>query len=76
MVQLQRILQNLLRRAKNWGSEQDDLLANLPDNPWTYPGCGVHAKASDIFSREYYLRGSGSDPAGADWNAEGLTAKP
>jgi len=50
MVQLRRILQNLVRRAENWGAGGDDLFANLPDNPWTYPGCGVHVKASDFFS--------------------------
>jgi hypothetical protein len=73
MVQLQKILQNLLRRAENWGVERGDLFANLPDNPWTYPGCGVHVKASDIFSGDNYLKESGSVPDEANGDAEGLT---
>jgi hypothetical protein len=58
MVQLQRFLQSLVRRVGNWGAERGDLFANLPDNPWTYPGCGVHVKASDFFSTGNYMRGS------------------
>jgi len=50
MVQLQRILSDLVRKAENWSAERDTPFANLPDNPWTYPGCGVHVKASDFFS--------------------------
>lgn len=50
MVQLRRILQNLARKAESWGAERDAVFASLPDNPWTYPGCGVHVKASDFFS--------------------------
>jgi hypothetical protein len=68
MVQLQRILQNLVRRAENWGTDRGDLFANLPDNPWTYPGCGVHVKASDFFSGEnsMTISGSSSVPAKND----------
>ena len=50
MVRLQRVLESLVRRVANWGAERGDLFANLPDNPWTYPGCGVHVKASDFYS--------------------------
>ncbi len=56
MVQLKRILQGLVRRAENWSAERGDLFANLPDNPWTYPGCRVHVKASDFFSEGNNLR--------------------
>jgi hypothetical protein len=58
MVQLQRILWNIVRKAVNWGAERDTRFVNLPDNPWTYPGCGVHVKASDFFSGGNYLLGS------------------
>jgi hypothetical protein len=50
MVHLQRFLQSLLRRVENWSAERDTVFGSLPDNPWTYPGCGVHVKASDFFS--------------------------
>jgi hypothetical protein len=50
MVPLQRILRDLVRKVENWSAERDTVFANLPDNPWTYPGCGVHVKASDFFS--------------------------
>jgi hypothetical protein len=50
MVPLQRILRDLVRKVENWSAERDTVFANLPDNPWTYPGCGVHVKASDVFS--------------------------
>ena len=66
MVQLRRILQNLVRRMEDWGAERDSLFANLPDNPWTYPGCGVHVKASDFFSEGNYLRDSVPDTRDGD----------
>jgi len=50
MVQLRRILRIIVRKAENWSAERDTLFGSLPDNPWTYPGCGVHVKASDLFS--------------------------
>ena len=50
MFQLQRILRNIVRKAENWSAERDTVFGSLPDNPWTYPGCGVHVKASDFFS--------------------------
>ncbi len=58
MVRLQSVLESLVRRVANWSAEQGDLFANLPDNPWTYPGCGVHVKASDFFSGGNYMMGS------------------
>jgi len=69
MVQLRRILQNLARKAESWGAERDAVFASLPDNPWTYPGCGVHVKASDFFSDGDFLNGSGSVPAGVGEDA-------
>ncbi len=75
MVQLQRILQGLVRRAEKWSAERDALFANLPDNPWTYPGCGVHVKASDFFSGGNSMTISGPCTASADddGDAESLT---
>ncbi len=58
MVRLQSVLESLVRRVANWSAERGDLFANLPDNPWTYPGCGVHVKASDFFSGGNYMMGS------------------
>ncbi len=58
MVRLQSVLESLVRRVANWSAERGDLFANLPDNPWTYPGCGVHVKVSDFFSGGNYMMGS------------------
>ena len=58
MVRLQSVLESLVRRVANWSAERGDLFANLPDNPWTYPGCGVHVKASNFFSGGNYMMGS------------------
>lgn len=68
MVRLQRILQGLARKAERWSAERGDLFANLPDNPWTYPGCGVHVKDSDFFCGGNYMRVSeaGSAPVSGD----------
>ncbi len=60
MVQLRRILRDLVRKAESWGSERDTSFDKLPDNPWTYPGCGVHVKASDFFSGGNSMTISGS----------------
>ena len=50
MVQIRRVLRDIVRRAEKWSAERDTVYGSLPDNPWTYPGCGVHVKASDFFS--------------------------
>ncbi len=60
MVRLQRVLESLVRRVANWSAERSALFASLPDNPWTYPGCGVHVKASDFFQRGQLYDGLGS----------------
>jgi hypothetical protein len=70
MVQLRRILQNIVRKAENWSSEWDSVFMSLPDNPWTYPGCGVHVKASDLFSGGYYLKRSSLVPSITGDNTE------
>ena len=49
-MQTRGFLYRLMSRLVKWTKERDDLFANLPDNPWTYPCCGIHVKASDFFS--------------------------
>jgi hypothetical protein len=56
MVDIQSLLARLVRRVNDWSEERREVFASLPDNPWTYPGCGVHVKASDFFSEGNNLR--------------------
>jgi hypothetical protein len=56
MVDIQSVFAELVRRVNNWSEERSEVFASLPDNPWTYPGCGVHVKASDFFSEGNNLR--------------------
>jgi hypothetical protein len=56
MVDIQSLLARLVKRVDDWSEERSEVFASLPDNPWTYPGCGVHVKASDFFSEGNNLR--------------------
>ncbi len=56
MVDIQSLLASLIKRVDDWSEERSEVYASLPDNPWTYPGCGVHVKASDFFSEGNNLR--------------------
>ncbi len=56
MVDIQSLLASPIKRVDDWSEERSEVFASLPDNPWTYPGCGVHVKASDFFSEGNNLR--------------------
>ncbi len=56
MVDIQSLLARLVKRVDDWSEERSEVFASLPDNPWTYPVCGVHVKASDFFSEGNNLR--------------------
>ena len=56
MVDIKSVFSKLFSWFEDWSEERSDVFASLPDNPWTYPGCGVHVKASDFFSEGNNLR--------------------
>jgi len=47
---IRRFLDDVLRMVGGRSSSKGSVFSDMPDNPWTYPGCGVHVKASDFFS--------------------------
>jgi hypothetical protein len=55
MIQIKRLKRRFKEKFDEWIRDRTEVIASLPDNPWTYPCCGIHVKTSDFFCGENHL---------------------